>query len=501
MTVLIVFALLGLFGVLGVFVHPGWAMFGYFAVAFARPSELDWSLFGRSLSLPMVAAAVLGTGVFVLRRGWPRGGSLQMKILTLMLVHFAVSGLILESSFVQLIGHSRPVRPAELWGKFDFYWKMYVVIWLGSRVLVDLTWIQRMLVSFSLCGGFLAVWANYHYFVLHTFPITGPGPAIGIPGGLFADRNDFCILLSMSMVGCWYMATLARNWAVRGAWLAFMPFLLHAILLTESRGGLMGAAGGLAVCAWRSRHRWLFTVGGAVGMAGALLFFTSASLLERYGTIKNYEEDASALGRLNSWNVGWRMMWGNPLFGAGLENYVELFYDYSDWRPTWRTGSDGHEHLVMDTEYEINRARQAHNMWIQRGGETGVLGLAILIWFIASVPVDAFRVRRWLTALRARGAIDEDTHEQAHQLSLCVDGLMVPFLLTGFFLSMEDFEALYLVAMLTGCLTTWTRRVTQAADDSDRARERAWQASLAEAPRASGVNPGAGRSPRPDASR
>jgi O-antigen ligase len=137
----------------------------------------------------------------------------------------------------------------------------------------------------------------------------------------------------------------------------------------------------------------------------------------------------------------------------------------------------------MDTEYEINRARQAHNMWIQRGGETGIVGLAILIWFIASVPVDAFRVRRWLTALRARGAIDEDTHEHAHQLSLCVDGLMVPFLLTGFFLSMEDFEALYLVAMLTGCLTTWVRRVRDAADASDRERERAWQAG-ADAPRA-----------------
>lgn len=470
MIVLATYALVAIFGLLGVVVHPGWALFGYFSVAFGRPSELDWSLFGKSLSLPLVGAALLGTGVHVLRHGWPKGGSLQMKLLTLMLVHFVVAALILQSSFVQLVGHSRPVRPQELWDKFDFYWKMYVVMWLGSRVLVDLKWVHRMIIAFALAGGGLAVWANYHYFVLHTYPITGPGPAVGIPGGLFADRNDFCILLSMSMVACWYAGMLSTHWLRRGAWLAFLPFLFHAILLTESRGGLMGAGVGLGVCAWRHKHRWLLTIGGTVGMALALLFFTNDALLERYGTIKNFEADLSALGRLNSWNVGWRMMWGNPLFGAGLENYTELFYDYSDWRPQWRVGTDGHDHLVMDDEYEVKRARQAHNMWIQRGGETGVVGLLILMWFIASVPVDVFRVRRWLTALRTRGALDDHAFEYAFTLANCLDGLILPYLLTGFFLSMEDFEGLYLVAMLAGCLTTWTRNARDAADAADRAR-------------------------------
>lgn len=497
MTVLLVYAFVGLFALLGVVLHPGWALFGYFMVAFGRPFELDWSLFGKSLSLPFVAAALLGTAIHTLRHGWPRGGSLQMKLLTLMLVHFAVAGLILQSSFVQLVGHSRPVRPQELWDKFDGYWKMYLVMWLTSRTLVDLKWVHRMLAAFALCGGGLAVWANYHYFVLHTYPITGPGPAVGIPGGLFADRNDFCILLSMSMVACWYMGMLARNWLVTGAWLGFLPFLLHAILLTESRGGLMGAGVGLAVCAWRHRHRWLLLAGGTVGMAIALVFFTNAALLERYGTIKNFEADLSALGRLNSWNVGWRMMWGNPLFGAGLENYTELFYDYSEWRPQWRVGSDGQEHLVMDDEYEVKRARQAHNMWIQRGGETGVLGLLILAWYIVSVPVDIFRVRRWLAALRARGKLDEMTHTYAHTLANCVDGLMLPYLLTGFFLSMEDFEGLYLVATLAGCLTTWARRVRDAVETGERAAAAGQAPPPPRADEAPSLNPSPAARPRP----
>lgn len=447
----------------GALVHPGWAFFGYFLISFGRPGELDWSLLGRPLSLPLVAASLVGSVLHIWRHGYPKVSSIQMRILGLMLLHFYVSGKVLESPYLFLIGHSRPVKSFELWGKFDFYWKLFLVLWLASRTLLDLKWIHRMLLAFAACAGLLAVWANYHYFVLHTYPITGPGPPIGISSGVFADRNDFCILLSMGMVACWYMALLSKRWYFKGGWLAFLPFLLHAILLTESRGGLMGAGVGMFVCTWRSKYRWSLTLGGVFGLVLALLFFTNAALLERYGTIKNFEGDASAMGRLNSWNVGWRIMWGNPFFGAGLENYVELFYDYSDWKPRFATGNDGGQHLVQDVEYEIHRARQAHNMWVQRGGECGVVGIVLLAWLVLSVPFDVFRVRRWLAELRGRKALDDETYERARALANCLDGLMLPYLLTGFFLSMEDFEGLYLMALLTHCLTNWVRHVRDGA--------------------------------------
>ena len=461
MILLVTFVLIGALGLLGLVVHPGWALFGYFLVSFGRPGELDWTLFGRQMSLPLVACALVGSVVHIVRHGYPKVGSMQLKLMALMLLHLYIAGKVLESPYISLVGHSRPVRSQDMWDKFDFYWKFFLVLFVGSRVLLDLKWIHRMLLAFALCGGLLGVWANYHYFILHTYPITGPGPPIGIPGGVFADRNDFCIMLSMSMVACWYMAVLTPRWLLKGVWLGFLPFIFHAILLTESRGGLMGAGVGMMACTWRSRHRWLLTFGGMAGLVVALLFFTNAALLERYGTIKNFEGDASAMGRLNSWNVGWRMMWGNPLFGAGLENYVELFYDYSDWRPQFTIGPDGTQHLVQDLEYEINRSRQAHNMWIQRGGECGVVGLALLAWFVATIPLDVFRVRRWLHELRGRNAIDADTAHKALALANCLDGLMLPFLLTGFFLSMEDFEGLYLVALLTHCMTNWARHVRE----------------------------------------
>lgn len=459
----LVYAVVGIFGLLGVFVHPGWAVCGYFAAAFGRPNELDWSIHTARISMPMVAAAGIGAVFYFMRRGYPKVGSLQMKLITLMIIHMAVAGWILESSWVQVLGHSRPVQSADLWNKFEYYWKMYVVLWLTSRVVVEEGWVERLFGTFALCGGLLGVWANYHYFVLNTHPITGPGPPAGIFAGIFEDRNDFCLYLSMSMVACWYMAVLSKSLFWRAFWLAFEPFLLHAILLTESRGGLMGAALGIGVCAWRSKYRWSLTVGGVAGMALVLLFFTNDALLERYGTIKDYEGDASALGRLNSWSVGWRMMWGNPLFGAGLENYIDLFYDYSDWRPTWTTLEDGTPWLVQDVEYEINRARQAHNMWLQRGGETGLLGLAILAALVVSIPLAVRQARGWLTSLQHAGRISDERFDRLCNLTYAIDGTLLPYLLTGFFLSMEDFEGFYLVAVLCGAVVTLIRREYDAA--------------------------------------
>ncbi|MSP74206.1 MAG: hypothetical protein EXR76_18900 [Myxococcales bacterium] len=195
-------------------VHLGWAIFGYYLAAFGRPNELDWTLADAQLSLPLVAAAVMGTVVQAMRHGWPRGRSTQLFVIVLMLAHFIVSALVLESSLAQLTGHTRSVDGDLMWGKIESFLKMGVLL------------------------------------VLHTHPITGPGPPLGMASGIFGDRNDFCMMLSMSIVMCWYMATLSRGLLFKLGFLAFMPFLFHAILLTESRGGLRGAGVGLLLLIW-----------------------------------------------------------------------------------------------------------------------------------------------------------------------------------------------------------------------------------------------------------
>ncbi len=458
MTVLVAYALVALFCGLAIVAHPGWAFVGYYLGAFLRPNELSLNLYGVPLAMPLAAAALVGSVLWWFRKGYPRERAIQPIILLVMLGHFYLSAVLLESALAPVFGHERPVDSAALWRKFDIYLKMFLVIVIGSKALQSENWVHRILTTVGTAGAFLGGWANYHYFVLKTYPITGPGPAIGLGGGIFADRNDFCMFLSMSIIICWYLAFLTKRWWMRMVWLGTMPFLLHAILLTESRGGLLGAAIAFLYIAWRSKRRKLMFVGVTVGLAVALLFFTSDSLMARYGTISDYEQDASALSRLNTWRTGWRIMWGNPLFGVGLENFLEVFYDYSDYQPTWIL-KEGVWQIRADFDYEAFQARQAHNMWIQRGGETGVLGVLILLWFVVSIPVDSRRVRRWLVELKDIGKLDEARFRHALLLAYCIEGTLIPYLVTGFFLSMEDFEGLYVLGLVTACLTAWCRHL------------------------------------------
>jgi hypothetical protein len=462
MLVALVFLCVAAFAAAAFLHHPVWALVGYYLVGFMRPTELHVNLYGQSFSLPLVAAALGSSVLWVVRKGRPRVTNRQVTLTVIMVAHMGIGGWLLADGWS--FGHSRPLDAVSHWRKFDIYWKMALVLVIASKVLTEPRWIHVAAGSFAFSAGFLGLWANWQYFRTGMAPVTGPGPHIGIYDGLFIDRNDFGMLLSMGIASSWYMAQQARPWLLKAAWLGTIPFLLHAILLTESRGAILGAAAAFGYITWRSKRRVLMGTAMVVGMAFSLVFFASDRLLARYGTISNYQQDSSALSRMNTWQVGWRMMWGNPLLGVGLDNYTEVFYDYSDWTPKWVFVEHEGWQIVRDFDFEVHRAFQAHNMWLQRGGESGLLGCLMLLAFIVIIAVDTEWNRRRIQAIRAGprappvGSEDFEALRTAEQTNLMIQGVMLPYLATGFFLSMEDFEALYLFGMLAGALTVWLRK-------------------------------------------
>lgn len=450
---------------LALVVHPGWAVCAYYFVAFMRPQEQTWTLHNARLSMPLVAITLAASALWMLRTGLPKVKNLPVRLMIVMVGHMALAGLILGSEWGPFFGHSRPLDAASFWRKFDLYYKAILVVFVASRVITSPVWLHRCCIAFGAAGLYLSVWANYRYFSTGQAPITGPGPHIGLYTGIFQDRNDFGMMLAMTLVVVWYLSQASNRYWAKAAWLSAMPMAIHAILLTESRGAILGAGAAMAYISFRSKRRVLMGALSILGLAGSLLFFSSDRLLARYGTIGSYEQDSSALSRINTWRVGWRMMWGNPLWGAGLDNYTEVFYDYSDWQPKWSWVEYEGWQIVRDFDYDVHRAYQAHNMFIQRGGESGLLGLLIFLWILLSVPIDTQRVRRWMMNLKVHRPGFEPTEvERMIHISHLIQGVMLPYAATGVFLSMEDFEALYMFAMLSGGMTHVARQMKKRAD-------------------------------------
>jgi O-antigen ligase len=146
-------------------------------------------------------------------------------------------------------------------------------------------------------------------------------------------------------------------------------------------------------------------------------------------SIGNYEQDKSATGRIDSWQAGLAMMSASPLYGIGFKRYVQEYPNYS------RTF-----------------AREAHNSWVQLGAESGLIAVGSHIMLVLLTITTLRRVRRRLPLL------PDETRPRSEALAGMYEAALAGYLVTGFFLSMEDFEFFYLLVGLAQILDRITEQ-------------------------------------------
>jgi putative inorganic carbon (HCO3(-)) transporter len=149
---------------------------------------------------------------------------------------------------------------------------------------------------------------------------------------------------------------------VKHALTAVMVLCAIASLGSQSRGALLALGAMGAVMWWRSDSKAV--VGVLLVVVGvALIGFMPDSWMNRMETIGDYQEDGSAMGRINAWYMAWNLATHN-FFGGSFGIYnLETFGRYAP-NPT-----DVHA---------------AHSIYFQVLGEHGFVGLFIFlcIWFL-----------------------------------------------------------------------------------------------------------------------
>jgi O-antigen ligase len=137
----------------------------------------------------------------------------------------------------------------------------------------------------------------------------------------------------------------------------------HAILLSFSRGGMLGLifVGAASVILIPKKPKHYAALAAGVLLA---LYFTGPQLAERFMTIFSDREqlDRSATSRLELW---WRCvdtMFRDPVLGVGPQ----------------------HWHLIVEKRYNWDKAQEAHSLWLQTGAELGIPGMLFLVLFYAT---------------------------------------------------------------------------------------------------------------------
>lgn len=162
---------------------------------------------------------------------------------------------------------------------------------------------------------------------------------------------------------------------IRRIWSAVATALFLATWLTGSRAAVLSVVVVLlAIAAWvawrgsRRRSVWWLAAIGVVCVVGAVAVGFDPRAMDRRGLLNTVEERGAFV------TTGLRMIAAAPAFGIGIGRYLEV--------------SGG---FMPQSIYWFHLRENAHNNFLQVGGELGLAGLATFVWLLAASWV---RVRR-----------------------------------------------------------------------------------------------------------
>ncbi|MFL5339834.1 MAG: O-antigen ligase family protein [Gemmataceae bacterium] len=405
-------------GTLGVFlISPFWGVAVYYVFAILRPQHLwEWALPEGVPWSFIVAVATLVAAVMSLlgilpdmRPQPPPRPSFGRAHGVMFLFGFWV--------FVTyLMAQNREV--AEPW--FIEYLKIFVMFAGAAILLQSVEEVKRLLLLAAVTIFYLAAEINIDYLQTGVIKVLKHGH-----GGL--DNNGAGLLLAMGVPIIYF---LFESLTSRFRWLLPLgvPVIIHAVLMTYSRGAMVSLALTVPLIVWRSRHRKRLAV--ALVLLGALMLpmMAGVQIRERFLTINRADEDASAQLRMQSWTAAVKIAADYPVFGVGVRN-ANLF--------SHRYGADV-------------EGRTIHSQFLQIAADNGFVGLGIYLLLLATV---------WRELRQVRRAAAYVAEEEGRLLTGLVSGIecsLAVFCVGGLFLSLEVFEFPYMLILLASQLALIT---------------------------------------------
>ena len=242
----------------------------------------------------------------------------------------------------------------------------------------------------------------------------------GPEGSFIEDNNALAFALIMILPLMRYLHLVTENkWIKRGL-LAMMLLTVIAIVGSHSRGALLaGVAIGLYFW-FKSDNRFRIAV--ALVLIGALVAAIAPPVwVERMETIRTYEQDPSAMGRINAWWVAVNLTKDRPIVGGGFNTFQEdTFARYAP---------------------EPENVHDAHSIYFEVLGEHGYVGLILFLF----LGILALRNGKWIM----RATRDRPDLKWAGQLAAMLQVSLIGYATGGAFLGLAYFDLYYhLVAML-----------------------------------------------------
>jgi probable O-glycosylation ligase (exosortase A-associated) len=327
--------------------------------------------------------------------------------------------------------------PEDAWIQWNKVWKIQLIIFLTVLIINDRQKLHWMIWVIALSLGFYGVKGGI-FTILNGGAFRVQGPV----GTFIGGNNEMALALVMTIPLIRYLHLQeTRKWIKNGL-AGAMVLTGVAAIGSQSRGALV-AMGVMGLFLWlKSRHKLITGIYMVIAVA-IMAAVMPQEWYDRMGTIKTYDEDASALGRINSWHTAFNVATSN-VTGGGFEMLTMA--------PTFR-------------EYAPNpfMIHDAHSIYFEVMGEHGFIGLGIFLLF-------------WLLVwLRARQVIKRCRSEPGKQwavdLVAMIQVSLIGYATGGAFLGLAYFDLPYhlmvmglLAAKFSGVLGNVTQHTRKGVD-------------------------------------
>jgi probable O-glycosylation ligase (exosortase A-associated) len=366
-----------------------WAWLGYM-----NPHKLSWEF---AHDFPYAQIVALTTMFALLLSKEPK--KIPWTAETILLVIF-IFWMFLTTLFA--------MYPDVAWEQWNKVWKIQLMTFVSMMIMTNRWRIQTWVWVIALSLGFYGFKGGI-FTVL-----TGGAYAVYGPEGTFiGGNNEIGLALIMTIPLLRYcQLTTEKFWAKR-LLLIGMILCLIAVVGTQSRGAFLGVAAMSLFLVKNSRKKWALLLLMLVVLP-AIYAFMPESWHARMGTIKTYEQDSSAMGRINAWWMAYYLA-KDRFLGGGFECFQ---------RPSFAMYAP-----------DPGGVHDAHSIYFEVLGEQGFVGLALFL----AIGYSAWRSCKWvMQQTKARGDL-----RWIFDLASMLQVSLVGYFAAGAFLGLAYFDLYY----------------------------------------------------------
>ncbi len=328
---------------------------------------------------------------------------------------FALLGLF---GFWLWLSQNQSLDPGNSALYYDRFSKILIFVFLCLVMVTDKLRFHALLWVFAIVMGFYG--AKGGMFTILTF---GQNIYFGLPDNILYDNNHMGIALAASLPVFLYLHGQSAQPYVRLGLKVVFVLTVIAIIGTHSRGAFIALV--IFGLGWllHLRQRAVILVC-AMLLAIPTLALLPGKWFERMSTISSATQDDSFMGRVEAWEINYKLAVKHPLTGAGLRNPYE-------------------EDIAQTVDLFLT-PRAAHSIYFEILGGMGFAGLFIYLALLGTAFLSAFAAyRRYRHDAAQRWRSEFGKYAQIALVTFGIGGASV---------SMEMWEGYLLIVALIGAL-------------------------------------------------